>query len=79
LTLLRENVRMSQVRFGLDLGQEALGTDDRGQLGLEDLERDLTLVLEVVGQLHGRHSALVELTLDRVAALQTGVQAGDSI
>ena len=79
LTPLRENVRMSRVRCGLDLGQEALGTNDRGRFGLEDLECDLTLVLEVVGQLHGRHSALAELTLDRVAALQGGVQAGDSI
>ncbi len=61
---------MLQVRRRLDLGQEALGTDDGGQLGLQDLERDLALVLEVVGQVDGGHPALAELVPDDVAVGQ---------
>ena len=38
-------MRVSQVRGGLDLGEEAFGTDDCRQLGLQDLQRDLPFVL----------------------------------
>ncbi len=54
----RQDMRMSQVRRRLDLGQETLGTDDRSQLGLQDLEGDFALVLDVVGQVHRGHAAL---------------------
>ena len=64
----RQDVRMLEVGCRLDLGQESLGPDHRGQLGLEDLQRDLSLVFEVVGQVDRRHAALTELTLDGVAA-----------
>ena len=50
-------------------GQEALGTDDGCELGLEDLQRDLAFVLQVIGQVDRRHAALTELTLNGVAAL----------
>jgi hypothetical protein len=66
-------------RRRLDLGQEALGSDDGRQLGLEHLERDLTLVLHVVGQEHRGHAALTEFTLDAVAALEGRVQTGDGV
>ena len=39
----------------LDLREKSLGTHDRGQLGLEDLERNLPLVLEVVCQVDRGH------------------------
>ena len=44
-----------------------------------DLEGDLALVLEVVGQVDSGHPALTDLTLDAVAALEGGVEAGDGI
>ena len=75
----REDVRMLQVGGRLDLGQEALGAHEGGQLGLQDLQRDLSFVLEVVGQVDRRHAALTEFTLNRVAALEGCVQAGDGI
>ena len=50
-----------------------------GQLGLQDLQRDLSFVLEVVGQVDGGHAALTEFTVDGVAALEGGVQTGDGI
>ena len=60
---------MLQVRRRLELGKEALAPAHGSQLGLEDLEGDLTLVLEVVGQIDRGHAALTELTLDFLAAL----------
>ena len=60
---------MLEVRSRLDLGQEPLGTDDRREFRLQDLQRDLALVLDVVRQVDRRHAALTQLTLDAVAAL----------
>jgi hypothetical protein len=62
-----QNVRVLQVRRGLDLGQEPLGADHRGQLGTEHLDGDLAIVLQVLGEIDGRHAALTELPLDAVA------------
>jgi hypothetical protein len=59
-----------RVRRRLDLGQEAVGSDHGGQLGFEDLEGDLPLVLQVVGKIDRRHTALTEFGLDAVAAFE---------
>ncbi len=48
---------MLQVGRGLDLGEEAFGPDDSGELRPEHLERDLAIVLEVLGEVHGGHAA----------------------
>ena len=63
----REDVRMLQRRGGLDFHHEAVGADHGGELGLQDLERHLAVVLQVLGQVHGGHAALAELALDQVA------------
>ena len=55
--------------------QEPVGAEDGGKLGLEDLERDLAVVLEVLGEVHRGHAALAELTLDAVAVGQGGDEA----
>jgi len=62
-----ENVGMTQRRGGLDFLHEALGTQYCGQLGAEDLDGDLAVVLDVGGEVDGGHAALAELALDRVA------------
>ena len=36
------------------------------EFGLQDLERDFPLVLQVLGEMHGGHAAGAELTLDAV-------------
>ena len=46
---------------------------------LEDLERDLAPVPEIVGQVDRGHPTLTELALDAVAAFEGRVQAGDGI
>ena len=37
----------------LDLAEEPLGPDRQGQLGLEDFQRDLAVVLDVVSEVEG--------------------------
>jgi hypothetical protein len=58
-----------------DPAEEALGTECRRQLGMEDLERHRPLVPEVSGQEHRRHAATPELPLDDVAAPQLGFKS----
>ncbi len=71
--------RMLEVSRNLDFGQEPLGTDDCGQLRLQDLQRDLPLVLDVIREIDRSHAALTEFGLDAVAAFEGGVQAGDGV
>ncbi len=61
---------MLQGGGGLDLDHEAVGAEDGGELGLEDLDGDLAVVLEVVGEVDGGHAAGPKLALDAVAVGQ---------
>ena len=58
-----------------DLPHEAVAADHGGELGLQDLEGDLAVVLEVFGELDGGHAALAELALDAVTGGQRRGQA----
>ena len=51
----------------LDLAQEALGPIAAASSGLQDLDRDRAVVLEVAGEVDGRHAAAADLALDSVA------------
>jgi hypothetical protein len=57
---------MTQRRRRLDLLHESFGTQHGGQLGLEDLDRNLAVVLEILGEIDRGHAARTELTLDAV-------------
>ena len=57
-----------------DLAGEAVGAEQRAELGPEHLDRHLAVVPEVVGQVDRRHAAPAELALDGVAALQRGAE-----
>ena len=70
----RQQVGVLQVGGDADLGQEAFGAEDGGELGAEDLEGHLAVVLEVVGEVDRRHAALAELALDAVAVGDQGLQ-----
>jgi hypothetical protein len=65
---------MGQLRSDLDFAQEPLVADSEGQLGLEDLQRDLAVVLPVMGEVDDRVPAAAELALDRVAVSQRRLQ-----
>ena len=60
----------------LDLAGEALGAEGGGELGAQDLERHLAVVLQVLGEVDGGHAALAELPLDAVALGEGGLQSG---
>ena len=64
-----------QASGGFDFEEEAFRAEDGGQVGAEHLDRDLALVLEIVGQVDGRHTTLAELALEAVAVGQRGGEA----
>ena len=59
---------MLQVRRDLDLGEKPVDAKHGAEFGLQDLERDLTVVLEVAGEVHRRHAAFADFANDGVAA-----------
>ena len=65
-----EDVGMLQPRGEPDLALKSLGTERRGKLGVEHLERDRAVVPHVLCEVDRRHAASTELSLDRVAAGQ---------
>ncbi len=71
----RQNVRMLQRRGGLDFLHEALGAEHRREFGLEQLERDFAIVLQVLGAIDACHAALAEVAEDAIAASEGGVEA----
>ena len=70
---------MLEVGGGLDLSEESLRTYHSREFRLEDLERNVAVVLEVLGQVHSGHASLAQLTLDGVTALEGCVQTGDGV
>src|SRR4029450_8664711 len=68
----RQNVRMLQIGRGLDLGEEAVRSNDRGQFGAEYLQGNLPIVPHIVGEIDGGHAALAQLPLDAVAVGEGG-------
>ena len=66
---------MLQRRRRLDLLHESLGAEHRGELGLEHFDRNLAIVLEILGEIDRGHAARAELALDAVAARERNAQA----
>ena len=60
----------------LDLPSEPLGAERGRKLRAEDLHRYLSVVLQVLGEVHRGHAALPELALDAVAADESFPQSG---
>ena len=75
----REDVGVLEARGGLDLAQEPLTAQRGGQLGMEDLDGDRTVVAEVVGQIHGGHATSPELALDAVTVGKSSCKLGEPI
>jgi hypothetical protein len=71
----RQDVRVLQLGGGGDLLHEPLGAEDGSQLGFQDLDRDLAIVLQVLGEVHRGHAAPPQLALDAVALGERGGQA----
>jgi hypothetical protein len=69
-----ESRRVSSAACGADLTLEAVRAECGGQLGMEDLQRDRAVVLEVVSEVDGGHPTASELALDDVAICQSGFE-----
>ena len=70
----RQNMRVLQRRGGRDLLHESLSAKHRSEFGLQQLERDVPLVLDVLAEIDRGHAALTELALDAVATSERGVE-----
>ena len=57
---------MVQVSGGHDHAMAPLGTDHRAEYGAEDLDGDLTIVLEIESEVDGGHASMTELPLDAI-------------
>lgn len=60
----------------MDLVEEPLVPEHRGELGAQHLERDVTIVLTVSGEIHRGDPTRAELALDRVAASESRSETG---
>jgi hypothetical protein len=75
----RENVGVLHLGDDMDLAGEPVGSHRGGQLGAEDLEGDVAVVLEVVRQVHGGHAADPDFTLNAIAAAEGGSETWRSV
>src|SRR5439155_27252232 len=50
-----------------------------GEFGLQHLDGDPAMMLEVLSEIDRRHPPAAELTLDRVAGGEGGLQAGEKV
>jgi hypothetical protein len=64
----RKNVGMLQSREQAYLALESLGPRSGGRVGSQDLYRNLTVVLPILGEKDRCHSAATDLTTDGVVA-----------
>lgn len=63
----------------LDLADKPLGTEGSRDVGLQNLDCDLAMMLEVLGQVDDRHPTVAEHTLDCVAVSEGTSQAGEQV
>ena len=69
----REDVGVVQTGRNGDLAEKPLGSYGGGNLRLEHLDGDLAVVLEVLGEIHGRHPSGANRALDAIPVRQGGV------
>ena len=75
----RQDVRVLEVGRESDLGQEALGPDDGGELRAQDLERHGAAVAKILRQVHRGHAARADLALETVAGLKRSLKPADQV
>ncbi len=59
--------------------EEAVGTEHDGKLEAQHLQRDLAVVLKVLSEIDGGHTALAEPALDAVAVGEGGGELGGDV
>ena len=68
---------MLQRRRRLDLHHKALGPQHGGEFRLQDLDGDLSVVLQILGKEDGGHAAFAEFAFDAIAVGESELQAGE--
>src|SRR5512143_4166789 len=70
---------MLKLRGRLDLAQESLTAEGGRELRVQDLDRDVAIVLEVVREINGCHAAGTKFALDAVAIGDGGRQTRQDV
>ena len=70
---------MMQIGGDFNLAEEPLGTNDDGEFGPEHLDRHFAVVLQVLGEVDGRHAAAPDLSLDGVAVGKGGLETVEDV
>ena len=60
-----------------DLGQKSFGSESRAEIGMEHLYRDVAIVPDVMGDIHGGHAALSDFAVYAIAIRQCFSESGD--
>jgi hypothetical protein len=68
----RQDVWVDEPGRDFDFADKPIRAERCGELGAQDLDRDLTRMLEVAGEVDSRHSALAEFPLDGVTIGEGG-------
>ena len=69
-----ENVGVLEVGRRLDFAEEAISAECGGELGAKNLDGDLAIVLQVVGEIDSGHAAGPEFALDAVTVSEGAIQ-----
>src|SRR5439155_11133398 len=75
----RQDVGMVEPSRGVDLAEKPLRAERGRQLGLEDLNGDLAVVLPVLSEVDGCHPTTAELALDGVAVGEGGLETSEQV
>ena len=70
---------MAKMGGGMDLGEEAVRADHDGQIAIQDFDRDLAPVPDVVGEIHSRHSPDTDHAFDSVAGQESRRERGRDV
>lgn len=70
---------MLQLCGGLDLAQEPFPAYGGGEVRMQNLDRDITFVAEIMGEVHRGHATLPELTFEPVAVGEHGAEPRERI
>ena len=70
---------MLQVGGDANFAEESLVSQYLRQLGMNHLDGDMPIMLQVLGQPDGRHAAATELSLDPVVAGKRGLEPGKNV
>jgi hypothetical protein len=77
--MYRQYAGVTQLGGNLDLAEEPFRADRSGEFGLQDLDGNQAVVLEVPGEVDRRRPPAPKLMFDRVAVDEGRLQAGKRI